>query len=105
MPTTRRAVGEDQPCREARLLAAVGVSPLMNLEDHAAGLKFVIRDRDARFTVASDAVFTAIGVRIIKTRLTANGYAYRRGIVAHSAMRSILLPEGRPRSLTIDRGA
>ena len=34
---------------------------LMNLDDHAGGLKF--RDRDAKFTVAFDAVFKAVGVR------------------------------------------
>ena len=32
---------------------------LMNLEDHADGLKFLIRDRDTKFTAAFDAVFTA----------------------------------------------
>ena len=44
---------------------------LMNLEGHADGLKFLIRDRDAKFTAAFDAVFTAIGVRIIKTPVQA----------------------------------
>jgi putative transposase len=44
---------------------------LMNLEDQADGVKFLIRDRDARFTAAFDAVFTAIGVRIIKTPVQA----------------------------------
>ena len=44
---------------------------LMNLEDHADGLKFLIRDRDAKFTAAFDAVFTAAGVRIIKTPVQA----------------------------------
>ena len=39
---------------------------LMNLEDQVDGLKFLIRDRDAKFTAAFDAVFTAAGVRIIK---------------------------------------
>jgi putative transposase len=44
---------------------------LRNLEDHADGLKFLIRDQDARFTTAFDAVFTAAGVRIIKTPVQA----------------------------------
>ena len=44
---------------------------LMNLKDHADGLKFLIRDRDAKFTAAFDAVFTAVGVRIIQTPVQA----------------------------------
>jgi putative transposase len=35
---------------------------LMNLEDQVDGLKFLIQDRDAKFTAAFDAVFTAAGV-------------------------------------------
>jgi putative transposase len=40
---------------------------LMALEDHADSVKFLLRDRDTKFTAAFDAVFTAPGVRIIKT--------------------------------------
>jgi putative transposase len=44
---------------------------LMNLGDHADGLKFLIRDRDAKFSAAFDAVLTAAGVRIMKTPVRA----------------------------------
>ncbi len=44
---------------------------LMNLDDQAATLKFLIRDRDAKFTAAFDAVFAAIGVQIVKTPVQA----------------------------------
>ena len=50
---------------------------LMTLEQHADGLKFLIRDRDAKFTATFDAVFTAVGVRIIKTPVQANAIAER----------------------------
>ncbi len=44
---------------------------LINIEGRADGLKFLIRDRDTKFTAGFDAVFTAIGVRIIKTPVRA----------------------------------
>jgi len=44
---------------------------LMNLGDHADDLKFLIRDRDAKFTAAFDAVLAAAGIRIIRTPVRA----------------------------------
>ncbi len=44
---------------------------LMDLEGQADGLKFLIRDRDTKFTAAFDAVFNATGVRIIQTPVQA----------------------------------
>jgi putative transposase len=43
----------------------------MNLGVRADGFKFVIRDRDTKFTTGFDAVVTAIGVRIVKTPVQA----------------------------------
>jgi putative transposase len=44
---------------------------LMNLEDHTHVFKFLLRDRDAKFTAAFNAVFAAAGVRIVKTPVRA----------------------------------
>jgi transposase InsO family protein len=38
---------------------------LMDLGDHVATMKFLLRDRDSRFTGAFDAVFAAEGIRIL----------------------------------------
>jgi transposase InsO family protein len=53
---------------------------LMNLDEHAQKFRFLIRDRDAKFTSAFDAVFTAAGIETVKIppRVPkANAYAER----------------------------
>jgi transposase InsO family protein len=53
---------------------------LMDLGERAARFKFLIRDRDSKFTAAFDDVFVGNGVRIIRTPVRsprANSYAER----------------------------
>jgi putative transposase len=40
---------------------------LLDLEDRVADLRYLIRDRDAKFTAAFDAVFAAVDIQIIRT--------------------------------------
>jgi transposase InsO family protein len=44
---------------------------LIDLDDAGTRIRFLIRDRDAKFTAAFDAVFTAIDARIMKTPVRA----------------------------------
>jgi hypothetical protein len=44
---------------------------MMDLDEHAETIKFLIRDRDSKFAAAFDAVFRSLGIRIIKTPVQA----------------------------------
>ena len=77
---------------------------LMDLEDHADGLKFLIRNRDAKFTTVFDGVFTATGVRIIKTPVRApraNSYAERFVLTARTEVTDQMLIFGERHLQTI----
>jgi len=55
-------------------------SLLMGLDDRVGRFRLLLRDRDAKFTAAFDAVFTAEGIRVLRTPVRApqaNAYAER----------------------------
>ena len=65
-----------EPGRDHRSSDGGGVTQqarnlLMTLAGRADGIKFLLRDQDTTFTAVFDAVFTAVGVRIIKTPVQA----------------------------------
>jgi putative transposase len=61
-------------------VASMARNLLMDLDDHARRFRFLVRDRDGKFTAVFDAVFAAAGVEMVKIpprTPKANAYAER----------------------------
>jgi hypothetical protein len=59
--------GKGSPTPETPRRAPYPVNRLMDLGERAEHIKFLIRDRDTKFTIAFDGVFTSLGARVIRT--------------------------------------
>jgi putative transposase len=78
---------------------------LMGLEDRVGQLRFLVRDRDAKFTAAFDAVFAAEGIQVLRTPVRApraNAYAERWvGTVRREVLDRMLVFGGRQLRLVL----
>jgi hypothetical protein len=68
---------------------------LMDIEDRVDRLRFLLRDRDGKFTAAFDAVFTAVGIEVIRTPPQGPRARNRRAVDGHRAM-GVHRPDGKP---------
>jgi hypothetical protein len=78
---------------------------LMDIEDRVDRLRFLLRDRDGKFTAGFDAVFTAVGTNVIRTPPQApRGERDRRTLGQHGAPR-VHRPDAHHRRAPPARGA
>ncbi len=75
----------------------------MTLDGHADQFRFLVRDRDTKFTAAFDAVFTAAGMEIIRTPPQAPRANAPRGALGGHRPSRVHRPNAHPRPTTPDR--